>query len=113
MLRIYSNGKVVQVKRLLMIGLLVLLSGCGQRYGVFYSELQQGNNIREDKVAQLRPGMSKKQVEMLMGTPLLENAFDPNRWDYVYTFKATGHPYHRQHVAVIFSDGRVTRIERS
>ncbi len=44
----------------------------------------QGNLITQDSVNQLRPGMSKPQVRLVMGTPLLQDLFHDNRWDYYY-----------------------------
>ena len=47
-------------------------------------EIQQGNFISQDMVAQLKPGMSKEQVRLALGTPLLNDIFHADRWDYVF-----------------------------
>ena len=44
----------------------------------------QGNLITQDNVNRLQPGMHKKQVELVMGTALLQDLFHDNRWDYYY-----------------------------
>lgn len=48
-------------------------------------DIQQGNIVTQEMVDQLRPGMSRRQVRFLLGTPMLVDVFHRNRWDYVYT----------------------------
>ena len=33
---------------------------------------------------QLKPGMNRRQVRFILGTPLIEDTFNQNRWDYLY-----------------------------
>ncbi|WP_457674403.1 outer membrane protein assembly factor BamE [Thiolapillus sp.] len=51
---------------------------------VYKPQIIQGNLIVQDNVNQLKPGMHKKQVELVMGTALLQDVFHDNRWDYYY-----------------------------
>ena len=44
----------------------------------------QGNLITQDNVNRLQPGMHKKQVQLVMGTALLQDVFHDHRWDYYY-----------------------------
>ncbi len=44
----------------------------------------QGNLITQDNVNKLKPGMHKKQVQLVMGTALLQDLFHDQRWDYYY-----------------------------
>lgn len=50
-------------------------------------DVPQGNFIEQDQINQLRPGMNKQQVRFIMGTPMLDDSFHDNRWDYLYHFK--------------------------
>jgi len=50
-------------------------------------DVQQGNIIKDELVEQLKPGISKRQVRFIMGTPLIEDPFHANRWDYVFTMQ--------------------------
>ena len=43
--------------------------------------------VEQDQINQLRPGMNKEQVRFVMGTPMLDDSFHANRWDYLYRFK--------------------------
>jgi len=52
--------------------------------GVYKIDVEQGNIINQEIVDQLKPGMSRRQVRFILGTPLVEDTFNENRWDYVY-----------------------------
>ncbi|AOJ08857.1 outer membrane protein assembly factor BamE [Burkholderia mayonis] len=47
----------------------------------------QGNFVSQEKASQLQAGMSRDQVRMLLGTPLLTDMFHADRWDYIFYFK--------------------------
>ena len=47
----------------------------------------QGNIIEDEDVEQLVKGLSKDQVQYLLGTPLLNSPIHQNRWDYFYSVK--------------------------
>jgi len=53
-------------------------------------DIQQGNALKSDDLNKLSVGMTKKQVTILLGTPLIRDIFHKNRWDYVYSFKVAG-----------------------
>jgi outer membrane protein assembly factor BamE len=56
--------------------------------------------------------MTRSQVRFLLGTPMLPDAFDADRWDYVYYLKLErrGDPI-KQRLTVYFEDDRVARFE--
>ena len=62
------------------------LSACGfvGFPGVYRIDVEQGNIVTEEMADQLKPGMSRRQVRFILGTPLVEDTFNENRWDYVY-----------------------------
>ena len=47
----------------------------------------QGNIIENKDVEQLSKGLTKDQVQYLLGTPMLNSPLHPNRWDYLYSVK--------------------------
>ena len=55
-------------------------------------DVQQGNVLTQEMVAQLRPGLTMDQVRFVLGTPMLTDMFHARRWDYVYRLRdgATG-----------------------
>ena len=72
----------------------MLLSGCS----IYKIDVQQGNTLEAEKVAQLKTGMNKQQVQFLIGTAMLKDPFHPNRWDYVYTFTPGGGEMKKHHL---------------
>ena len=72
--------------RLRWLALLALapLTGCGLIYKV---DAQQGNLFDKSTVDTLKPGMSKRQVMLTMGSPSVINPFQQSRWDYISTFR--------------------------
>lgn len=47
-------------------------------------DIQQGNFVTKEDTAKLKIGMGKDEVRFIMGTPLLNDAFHAERWDYVF-----------------------------
>ncbi|HEY8251508.1 MAG TPA: outer membrane protein assembly factor BamE [Burkholderiales bacterium] len=95
---------------------VILLSGCGyvpRIPGVtpFRIEIQQGNYISQEMVAQLKPGMSKEQVRLALGTPLLADIFHADRWDYVYYRDKPGEKRDQRKLTVFFEDGKLMRLD--
>jgi outer membrane protein assembly factor BamE len=95
---------------------LVALAGCGfvpQIPGVppYRIDIQQGNFISQEMVAQLKPGMSKEQVRLTLGTPLLTDIFHADRWDYVYYREKPGAKREQRKLTVFFEDGKLTRLD--
>ncbi len=78
------------------------LAGCSFP-GVYKIDVQQGNVVTQEMVNQLRPGMTTRQVRFIMGTPLIQDTFHPERWDYLYSMKA-GHQEREQERVVLTFD---------
>jgi outer membrane protein assembly factor BamE len=75
-------------------------------------DIQQGNVLTQDMVAQLRPGLSKDQVRFILGTPVLMDMFHVNRWDYVYRLQkgSTGEVEMRKFSTLFDDDDRLIRV---
>ncbi len=84
-----------------------LTGGC-----IYKVNIQQGNFLDKEKVAQVEVGMTRQQVRFLLGTPMVEDPFHANRWDYVY-YLTVGRSREttRRHFAVFFDGDAVTRVE--
>ena len=91
---------------LLAFGAL-LASGC-----VYKMNIQQGNYLVAESVSQLKEGMTRSQVRFLLGTPMVPDAFDEDRWDYYYFFSSQRfkEPLKRR-LTVYFADDKVQRFE--
>lgn len=103
------------IKRILIItalASLALLGGCGNFGsmdfpGVYKISIPQGNIITQDMVDQLRPGMTKRQVIFVMGTPLVRDPYHQDRWDYVYNFQPGGGERGQERLSVVFEDDQL------
>ena len=92
--------------------LLVLTTGCESYLPSFYKvPVRQGNYIDQTIVSQLRPGMTKQQVQRIAGTPLIMDPFHQNRWDYYYSYRKGGNPIEQRHVALFFTGDTLDRVD--
>ncbi len=72
-------------------------------------DIQQGNFLSAEMVAQLKEGMTREQVRFVLGTPLVTDIFHADRWDYVfYRELGNGKKEHR-HLSVFFKDDKLVR----
>lgn len=99
------------LKILPTISIIAILSGCTQFPGVYKLDIPQGNLISQDMVDQLQPGMTPRQVQYIMGTPIIEDTFNANRWDYIYTMKKPDQTPTQSRVSLIFDQGRLANIK--
>lgn len=74
-------------------------------------EIQQGHVMTDEAMGKLRAGMTKNQVSQVLGTPLLNDVFHANRWDYVHYVSRRGNMKDQKHVALLFEDEKLARLE--
>lgn len=83
------------------------MSGC-----VYRLTVQQGNIAEEADIEQVEVGMTPSQVRFLLGTPLVDDPFSDDRWDYVYMLRVGRDEAMTRHfLTVYFEDGKVSRLE--
>jgi outer membrane protein assembly factor BamE len=63
-----------------------LLAACSA-FNAYKIDIQQGNVLTQEMVAQLKPGQTREQVRFILGTPLLADIFHQQRWDYAYSYR--------------------------
>lgn len=96
--------------RALALALLLPLAGCGW-LAPYRIDIQQGNFVSQEMVAQLKRGMTQDQVRFVLGTPLVTDIFHAERWDYVYVLDRPGQPRVQRRLSVFFEDGRLARLD--
>ena len=99
----------ILITTLVLLGLTLGMQSCSY----YRVDIRQGNTLDQETVDSLRVGMTKQQVIFLMGTPLLQDPFHANRWDYVYTFQPGGGEMTSQHVWLQFEGDQLTKIDKS
>ena len=90
-----------------MAVLALLSSGC-----VYRMSITQGNFLEGKTVDQLQVGMTRAQVRYLLGTPMVPDVFDKERWDYLYYFKRGRLKTPEQrHLIVYFQQDKVSKFD--
>ncbi len=106
--------KPIHMRKLLIFGILLAsLAGCGSVDRIPFVhriDVQQGNVLTQEAVDQLRPGMTRRQVKFVMGTPLLMDPFHDNRWDYLYRMQPGRGEVEQKRVTLFFDGDRLVEI---
>lgn len=87
---------------------VLLLGGCSLLYKV---DVQQGNLFDKATVDALKPGMTKRQVLLLMGSPSIISPFDQERWDYVSSIARGRNKMESKDLTLYFKDDALVRID--
>jgi len=91
----------------LLLGVALGLGGC-----VYRPNIQQGNLLKVEDVEKVTVGMTRSQVRYILGTPMLADPFDPQRWDYIYSFqRGRETKIDRAHFVVHFEGDKVAKVE--
>ena len=78
---------------------------------MYRMDIQQGNILSSETVSQLKMGMSKAEVATLLGTPLLQDNFKSNRWDYVYFTKKGRATSFKKNITLFFQNEQLINIK--
>lgn len=96
------------MRLLLCLIATLLLSACGLLYRV---DVPQGNLLDQEAIADVKPGMSKRQVSLLLGTPAVISPFHQDRWDYVYSLSRRGRDAEVRNLTLLFDGETLASIE--
>lgn len=96
-----------------LLGAIVLILVAGAGGCVYQPSLSQGNLLKQDDIEQLEIGMTRNQVRFLLGTPMIDDPFHEERWDYVYYLRiGRDDPTFTRWVTVVFEGDTVAEIEK-
>ena len=102
---------------ILLAAAVIGLSACSaERISNFPSyklKVIQGNQLDARAVSSLQQGMSRDQVQLLLGTPLLRDPFHSDRWDYTYEISRNGvvNQAETRNLTVWFENDRLIKAE--
>lgn len=77
---------------------------------VYKLSVQQGNVITQEMVDRLEPGMSRNQVEFVMGRPVLGDPFNNDEWVYLYTLEVPDYFTQAFKMLLTFEDDTLVTI---
>lgn len=93
----------------LVASLSLVLSAC---FSVHRLDVQQGNIISQEQLSQLKKGMTQREVQHILGSPLIQDPFHASRWEYYYSYKKGGSKERLEnHVTIVFEDKLLNSIE--
>lgn len=80
---------------------------------LYKDDIQQGSVLTRFKINQLKAGMSKAQVQDLIGSPSISDPFHNNQWDYIN--HSTRHEKDDTHYRLVlkFTNQKLTTIDTS
>ncbi len=99
--------RIILICTALFMGITV--SACS----IYEIDIQQGNLLDVKAVEKLKVGMSKRQVQFLLGSPIIKDPFHPERWDYVHTFRPGKGVMTQYTITLLFDKNKVTKIAQS
>ena len=91
-----------------LAAMALAIAGC---HLVYVPDVQQGNLLDKKTVDQLQPGMTKRQVLVLMGSPSVASPFNQDRWDYVSTQSRRGGPQTVRTLSLTFNNDTLVRTD--
>lgn len=100
----------------LLTAAVLSISACSfsdiNRIPSYKLKVVQGNELDPQAISHLQTGMSREQVQMLLGTPLLKDPFHANRWDYLFAVTRNGVMKENKALTVYFDNqGQLVRVE--
>jgi outer membrane protein assembly factor BamE len=96
----------IKIILLTLISLFPVLSACT----TYKTDIRQGNFVTPDMREKLKLSMTKQQVRYVLGTPMVNDAFHGNRWDYVYRLEHGGKMTENQNMTLYFEGDKLARI---
>ena len=68
----------------------------------YRQDISQGNEITPEMLLEIKPGLNKSQVRFVLGTPLIQDSFHKNRWDYIFVMRKEGRFIESRHLVLTF-----------
>lgn len=108
----------MRYRHLIFFLTFIFLTACSVKSPIDYFEakiykldVQQGNIITAEMLIGLKPGMTRAQVKYVLGTPLIQDSFHENRWDYIYKMIKDDRLIEERHVVVRFADDELVDVK--
>lgn len=98
-------------KILIIMTATLFISGCSY-FHLYRPDVQQGNYLNITKVNKLRTGMTRFEVEHIMGKTVLDDTFTGNQMAYVYTSQISHHKMTQKRIVLTMKKGKVIRIQK-
>ena len=99
-------NQFVNFNKLLSIITIFFIYSCASNF--YQVPIAQGNIVSLDMLSKLETGLTKVQVQYIMGTPSVKDPFNSSQWDYI-GFELIGNELTREvHHTLFFKDNKLT-----
>lgn len=101
----------MKLKFILPLILTITLSGCAN--WIFRIDIAQGNYLIQQDIEKLRIGMTKEQVEFVLGKPVVRDSFADDVYYYIYSMKrgmSTNGKDFRADLFLHFENDKLTKL---
>ena len=86
---------------------IFFLNSCASNF--YQVPIAQGNIISLEMLSKLEKGLTKVQVQYIMGTPSVKDPFDSSKWDYI-GYEIVGNELLREvHYSLLFQDEKLNK----
>ncbi len=93
------------------LALAAIAFGLGACNPIYQLDIQQGNLFSKVQVESLKPGMTKRQVMLTMGSPSVVNPFQQSRWDYISTYRRGNGRMETKDLVLYFEGDSLAKID--
>jgi len=76
----------------------------------YRQDISQGNEISPEMLLEIKPGLNKSQVRFVLGTPLIQDSFHKDRWDYIYVIRKEGKFIESRHLVLTFKKDMLANL---
>ena len=80
-------------------------------FSPYRPDIQQGNFVSQEMLAQLKVGKTREEVRFIFGTPLLSDIFHAERWDYPFYLARGDGELTSSRVSIYFKDDKVVKFD--
>lgn len=95
-----------------LVAACLTLTACNINSWVYRPDVHQGNLVTKEMTDQLTVGMTKAQVQFVMGEALIRDQLHTNRWDYTYYVNPRKGEIQTRRVTLYFDDAdRLQKVE--
>ena len=92
---------------------IILVSLTASTGCVYRQSIAQGNLIEQEDLDQVEIGMTRNQIRFLLGTPMIDDPFHKDRWDYVYYLKVGREDAtFKRWISIFFENDLVSEIHK-
>ena len=86
---------------------IFFLNSCASNF--YQVPIAQGNIVSLEMLSKLEKGLTKVQVQYIMGTPSVKDPFDSSKWDYI-GYEIIGNDLLREvHYSLLFQDEKLNK----